>query len=90
MHATYLSDIQWKDLRPHLRVGSGGMGILVEIPVYLRLSQGKFLCCSTPMPPLVSLPTPIAFEQVLTCCSIELCLLAVWLDRAGNMHIFIC
>jgi len=27
--------------RPHLRVGSGGEGVLLEIPAYLRLSEGK-------------------------------------------------
>jgi len=27
--------------RPHLRVGSGGKGISVEIPVYVRPSEGK-------------------------------------------------
>jgi len=29
--------------RPHLRVGSGGEGILLEIPVYLRPSESKQL-----------------------------------------------
>ena len=27
--------------RPHLRVGSGGEGILLEVPVYLRPFKGK-------------------------------------------------
>jgi len=40
---------------PHLRVGSGGEGISLEIPVYLRPSKGKqifffcfcvYACCS--------------------------------------------
>jgi len=29
--------------RPHLRVGSGGEGILLEIPVYLGPSEGKWI-----------------------------------------------
>ena len=46
MYAMYLSD--WKGRsqvptlpRPHLRVGSGGKDILLEIPAYLRPSKGK-------------------------------------------------
>ena len=54
VYAMYLSD--WKGRsqvptlpRPHLRVGSGGKDILLEIPAYLRPSKGKqifffFLC----------------------------------------------
>ena len=51
-HAMQLID--WKEwshdpplLRPHLRVGSGGEGILLEISVYLRSSEGRqifFFC----------------------------------------------
>jgi len=43
VHAMDLSD--WKEWsqdpplpRPHLRVGSGGKGLLLESPAYLRLS----------------------------------------------------
>ena len=46
VQATYLSDRKgWSQdpppSRPHLRVGSGGEGVLLEIPAYLRLSEGK-------------------------------------------------
>jgi len=54
VHAMYLSD--WEEWsqdpplpRPHLRVGSGGRGILLEIPVNMRPSKGMqifFLCFS--------------------------------------------
>ena len=42
--------------RPHLRVGSGGEGILVEVSVYLRSSEGKQLLC------FVFVPMTVAFE----------------------------
>jgi len=29
--------------RPHVRFGSGGKGIFLEIPVYLRSSKGKWI-----------------------------------------------
>ena len=57
--------------RPHLRVGSGGKGILLEIPVYMRYSGGKQL------PSFISMPTAVAFEQILTCCSLGPCCSAV-------------
>ena len=46
VHEMFLSDqMRWSQdaplPRPHLRVGSGGRGILLEIPVYLRSSEGK-------------------------------------------------
>lgn len=44
MLAVYLTDqkVPASPLpRPHLRVGSGGGGILLQIPAYLRLSKGK-------------------------------------------------
>ena len=46
VHATYLSDQKgWSQdapfPRPHLRAGSGGEAILLEILAYLRLSKGK-------------------------------------------------
>ena len=48
VQAMYLSD--WKGWcqdpalpGPHLRAGSGGEGILVEIPVCLRPSKGKWV-----------------------------------------------
>jgi len=48
LHAMQLSDQKgWSQNpplpRPLLRVGSGGEGILLEIPVYLRPSGGKQL-----------------------------------------------
>ena len=57
--------------RPHLRVGSGGKGILLEIPTYLRPSEGKQLIS------FISMPTAVAFEQILTCCSLGPCCSAV-------------
>ena len=53
--------------RPHLRVGSGGKGILLEIPAYLRLSEGKQLLS------FVSVPVVVASEQILTYCSLGPC-----------------
>lgn len=53
--------------RPHLRVGCGGKGVLLDILVYLRLSEGK---------ELISFIS-VAFEQVLTFCSLESCCSAV-------------
>ena len=52
VHAMHLSDQKgWSQdpplPRPHLRVGSGGKSILLEIPAHLRPSKGKqifFLC----------------------------------------------
>jgi len=58
-------------LDPHLRVGSRGEGILLEIPAYLRLSEGKQLLS------LISVPMAVEFEQILACCSLEPCCFAV-------------
>ena len=52
VHATYLNRSEERRVgkecsqdpllpRPHLRVGSGGEGISLEIPAYLRPSKGK-------------------------------------------------
>ena len=64
VHAMPLSD--WKGgilapplPRPHLSVGSGGKGILLEIPVYPHPSEGKLL--------LSFISVPVVFEQILTC-----------------------
>jgi len=56
LHAIHLSD--WKGCsqdpplpRPHLRVGSRGKGIVLEIPAYWRSSKGKqffFFCFCVP------------------------------------------
>ena len=60
MHAMYLSD--WREWsqdaplpRPHLRVGSGGKGTLLEIPAYLRPSKDKQLL------PFISVSMAAAF-----------------------------
>ena len=76
MHAMQLSNQKrWSQDPPlpgtHLRVGSGDKGILLKIPLYPRLSEGKQL------PSFVSVPTAVAIEQVLTCCSLGLCCSAV-------------
>ena len=76
LHAVHLSDWNgWSQdpplSRPHLRVDSGGKGILLEILAYLRPSEGKqFL-------PFISVPTAVVFEQILTCCSLGSCCTAV-------------
>jgi len=53
--------------RPHLKVGSGGEGILLEIPAYLRPLKGKQLFF------FVSMSTAAALGLILTCCSLGLC-----------------
>jgi len=62
VYAMHLSDQKgWSQdpplPRPHLRVGSGGKGILLEISVYLRSSEGKQLLS------LISVSMAVAFEQ---------------------------
>ena len=49
--------------RPHLRTGSEGEGISLEIPACLRPSEGKQLLS------FISVHTAVAFEQILPCCS---------------------
>ena len=76
MYTVYLSDQKgWSHdpplPRPHLRVGSGGKGILLEICVYLRPFKGKQLLS------FVSVSTTVVFEHILTCCSPRLCYSAV-------------
>jgi len=71
VHAVYLSDWEgWSEdpplPRPHLRAGSGGKGILLEIHVYLRPSKGKQILS------FVSVSLAAAFEKILTCCSLGL------------------
>ena len=56
-------------LRPHLRDGSGGKGILLEIPMCLRLFRGKQLLS------FVSVPMAVMFERICICCSLGLSLL---------------
>jgi len=52
---------------PHLRVGSGGEGISLEILAYLRPSEGKQLLS------FVSVLMVIAFENILTYCTLGPC-----------------
>ena len=72
LHAMHLSG--WKGWsqdpllpRPHLRVGSAGKGILLEIPACVQPSEGKQLLS------FISVPRAVAFEQVLACCSLGSC-----------------
>ena len=73
VYAMQLSDWQgWSQDPPlpslHLRVGSGGEGVLLEIPAYLRPSKGKQTFS------FVSVPTAAAaLGLILTCCSLGLC-----------------
>ena len=53
--------------RPHLRVGSRGQRISLGVLAYLRLSEGKRLLF------LISVPTAVTFEWILTCCSLGSC-----------------
>lgn len=75
LHAMYLSERKgWSQDPPlpriHLSIGSGHKGILLEIPAYLRSSEGKQLLS------LISVSMAVAFEQthllqprtVLLCC----------------------
>jgi len=58
VQAVPLSD--WKDPalpRHHFRVGSGGKGILLVIPAYLRPSEGKQLLS------FLSVPMAVAFAS---------------------------
>ena len=71
LYAVHLSDQKgWsQDLslpRPHLRVGSGGKGVLLEILVYPRPSEGKHLC-------FVSVPMAAVVVLVFMWCSLGLC-----------------
>jgi len=58
-------------LRPHLRVGCGGEGILLNILAYLKPSEGKQLFA------FISVPVAVVFEPILTCCSLGPCCSAV-------------
>ena len=76
LHVMYLSDQKGWILapalsRPLVRVGSGGKGILLEIFVYLRPSEGK-QCLS-----FVSVLAAVVFEHFLTCYGLGPCCSAV-------------
>ena len=69
VHAVFLSD--WKGwsrdplhLRPHVRVGNEDKGIAAEVSVCLWPFKGKQI--------LFFVSVSVAFEQVLTCCSLGL------------------
>ena len=73
MHAMHPSDQKgWSQdaaiPRPHLRVGSGGVAVLLEIPTYLRPSKGMQIFFS-----FVSVSTAVAFGLTITYCSPGLC-----------------
>jgi len=65
---------------PHLKVGRGGKGVLLEVPVRLRLSEGKQLLS------FVSVSMAVAVQQILTCCSVELCCSAVIAALSIALH----
>jgi len=67
VNAMYLIDQRgWSQDPPlPLRVGSGDKGILLEIPVYLQLSEGKHLLSFS--------SAAVVVEQILTCCSLGPC-----------------
>jgi len=87
VHAMYLSDQKgWSQdaslPRPHLRVGSGGKSILLEISAYLRSCNGKqlfdfifYFIFYFIFPSPVSMSA--AFGLILTCCSFVCCYSAV-------------
>lgn len=75
MHVVHLSVWNgWsQDLslsRLHLRLGSGGKGISLEIPAYLRPSEGGQILF------LISVPMVAAFEYIRACYSLRVCYLA--------------
>jgi len=67
--------------RTHLRDGSGCKGIFLEIPAYVRPSEGKHLL------PLVSVPTAIVSEQIFTCCSLMMTAEHVIITLSIALHI---
>ena len=71
MNAMYLIDQRgWSQDPPlPLRVGSGDKGILLAIPVYLQLSEGKHLLSFS--------SAAVVVEQILACCSLGPCCSAV-------------
>jgi len=53
--------------QPSFKGCNGVKGILLVILAYLRPSEGKQLLS------FISVPVVVAFEQILTCCSLRLC-----------------
>ena len=87
VYAMYLSDqkvcSQVPPLpRPHLRVGSGNKSNLLEIPVYLRPSEGKQF--------LSFISVFVVFEQTLACCSLGPCFFAVIAVICAVLHPLSC
>jgi len=66
---------------PHSGVGSGGEGILLEIPAYLRPSKGKQLFS------FVSVCMAAVFERILTCYSLGLCYFAIIAVLSIALHL---
>jgi len=69
VHAMYLSIHPLPS--PHLRVGSGGKKVLLEMLVCFWPSQGKQLHS------YISVPTAVVFEEILACCILGPCCSAV-------------
>jgi len=78
--------------RPHLRVGSGGMAVLLEIPAYLRPSKGMqiffplFLCPQLLRLGLLSLT---AAQDLATLLSL-LCFSLLYSTRVLYVLVFFC
>ena len=90
VYAMYLSDGKGWILAaplpsPHSRVGSGGKGIFLEIPAYLRPSEGKRILC------FVAVLTALAFEQTLIAATWDLAALLLLLHFPSHYtYIYIC
>jgi len=72
VYGMHLNDVKgWSQdpalSRPHLRVGSGGVAILFEIPACQTSFEGKQLFI------FIFVPMAVAFEQTLACCSLGPC-----------------
>ena len=67
--------------RPHLRAGSGGVGILLDVLAYPRPPEGKqpFF--------LISVPMAVVFEQTIPCYSLGPCCSAVLAVLSIMLHI---
>jgi len=66
--------------RAHLRVGSAGKGILLEILAYVKSSKGKQLFS------FVSVFMAAAFGLNLTCCSLGLCYPTIIVSLCFLLH----
>ena len=68
--------------RPHLRVGSEGKGFLLEVPAYLRPSEGEWIFS------LISVPSAAAYEHLLLYSSLGPCCSAVTAVLSSVLHQF--